>query len=108
MYVAGAAGTGRITAVGKFLEEAAKKDPSPEDWCYVYNFRDEYTPKSLRFPPGKAVVFQREMETLVKSVLQEIRNAFESEEYANHREETIKSFQQQKQVMLENLNKQAL
>jgi lon-related putative ATP-dependent protease len=107
MYVAGAAGTGRITAVGKFLEVAAKKDPSPDDWCYVYNFRDGYTPKSLRFPPGKAVVFQGEMEALVKSVLQEIRNAFESEEYANHREETIKSFQQQKQVMLENLNKQA-
>jgi lon-related putative ATP-dependent protease len=107
MYVAGAAGTGRITAVQKFLEAAASKDPCPDDWCYVYNFRDGYTPRALRFPPGKAATFQGEMEKLVKSVLQEIRNAFESEEYATHRDETVKTFQQQKQTMLENLNKQA-
>jgi lon-related putative ATP-dependent protease len=107
IYVAGRPGTGKTTAVGKFLEEIAKKEPCPSDWCYVHNFLDPYRPEALRFPPGWAVGFRTDMESLIGSSMQEIRNAFEGEEYASQRENTSKTFQQQKQDILERLNEQA-
>ncbi|MEM2997102.1 MAG: Lon-like protease helical domain-containing protein, partial [Candidatus Bathyarchaeia archaeon] len=52
VYVAGMPGTGRKTAISNFLEEMAKGMPVPNDWCYVYNFRDPMRPRALKLPPG--------------------------------------------------------
>jgi lon-related putative ATP-dependent protease len=107
IYVAGMPGTGRTTAVKSFLEELALKRPVPSDWCYVNNFHDNYHPKALRLPAGRAVGFQADMESLMKSAVQEIRSTFESESYAAHQQETVKAFQQQQQTILNALEGQA-
>lgn len=107
MFVAGMPGSGRTTAVEGFLSKIAKTGPVPSDWCYVYNFKDNYTPSALRFPPGASAEFRTDMESLAKSVVSEIHNAFESDEYSNQREVTVKGFQSQKQEILERLDQQA-
>jgi len=108
IFVAGAPGTGRTTAIERFLEEVAKDAPVPSDWCYVNSFRDSAHPSALRLPPGLALEFCNDMETLINSAVREIRNAFESEEFLVQREENLKSFRQQKQVLLEQINEAAL
>jgi len=65
IYVAGYPGTGRTTAVKNFLEETAKKQPVPPDWCYVNNFEDEYTPKAIKLPSWKGREFQNDMKSFV-------------------------------------------
>ena len=107
MFVAGLPGSGRTTAVEGFLSKIAKTGAVPSDWCYVYNFRDNYVPSALRFPPGQSTGFRADMESLAKSVVSEIHNAFESEEYSNQREATVKGLQTQKQEILERLEEQA-
>jgi lon-related putative ATP-dependent protease len=107
MFVAGLPGSGRTTAVEGFLSKIAQTGTAPSDWCYVYNFRDNYLPSALRFPPGQAAGFRADMESLAKSVVSEIHNAFESEEYSNQREATVKGFQAQKQAILEHLEEMA-
>ena len=82
IYVAGYPGTGRKTAVQNFLEETAKNQPVPPDWCYVNNFADEYTPKAIKLPPGKAKEFQKDMKTFIDDAKRALRKAFESEDYA--------------------------
>jgi lon-related putative ATP-dependent protease len=107
IYVSGLPGTGRTTAVRRFLEEVAVKKPVPMDWCYVNNFEDPYHPHALGLPPGRAVELQKGLENLTKLVFQEVRNVFESEEYAKHKEEVLNKFEQQKQQILERVNQQA-
>src|SRR3990172_3400433 len=53
IYKAGPPGTGKTTAIRRFLEEVAKGKEVPPDWCYVNNFADPYRPKALRLPPGR-------------------------------------------------------
>ena len=77
------------------------------DWCYVNNFQDPYHPHALSLPAGRAVELQKGMENLTKLVFQEVRNVFESEEYAKHKEEELNKFQQQKQEILEKVNQLA-
>ncbi len=107
IYVSGMPGTGRTTAVRRFLEEVAATKPVPMDWCYVHNFQDPYHPHALNLPAGRAVELQKGMENLTRLVFQEVRNVFESEEYAKHKEEVLNKFQQQKQTILEQVNQLA-
>jgi lon-related putative ATP-dependent protease len=108
IYVAGRPGTGRTTAVENFLEEVAKGEPTPSDWCYVNHFRDSSRPNAIQLPPGRGVDLKTDVESLVGSAVREISNAFESEEYALQRDSTLKTFQQQKQSILNQINEQAI
>ena len=107
IYVAGIPGTGRTTAVKRFLEELAKDKPVPNDWCYVNNFRDPYRPKALSVPPGRAEELQGDMKSLLDGAQREIPRAFESEEYAARREQTVKTYQKQRDELFEQINERA-
>ncbi|MHC4917745.1 MAG: Lon-like protease helical domain-containing protein, partial [Planctomycetota bacterium] len=50
LFAAGATGTGRNFAVVTHAQEAAAERPTPDDWCYVYNFEDPRQPRALRLP----------------------------------------------------------
>ena len=103
IFVAGLPGTGRTTAIERFLDEIAITRPVPDDWCYVHNFDDSYRPHAIRLPAGLAHDFQKDIEGLIRSVMQEIRTAFEGEQYATERENSLKSFQEQKEQIIEKM-----
>ena len=107
IYVAGPPGTGKTTAVKRFLEEVARGKAVPSDWCYVYNFRDSYRPQALRLPPGRGRELQKDVKNLVEGARREIPRVFESEEYAAKREETTQGFQRQKQELLSQMGEKA-
>ncbi|MBI2503148.1 MAG: AAA family ATPase [Candidatus Latescibacteria bacterium] len=89
IYVAGLPGTGRTTAVQAFLEERARQQASPADWCYVNNFQDPYRPRALRLPPSRGRELQRDLKSFIERARRDLRQAFDSEEYTD-REETLK------------------
>lgn len=107
IYVAGMPGTGKKTAILTFLELRAKDMPTPSDWCYVYNFEEEDKPNALRLPSGMGVQFRDDMAKFVEDMRKALAAAFESEDYANRREEVTKQFDDMKQELLKTLNKKA-
>lgn len=106
-YVSGAPGTGKETAVKRFLEELAKTQPVPSDWCYVNNFKEPYRPNALRLPAGGARLFQLDMQELINNAQRDISSAFESEEYTAKREEAARGLQQQQEALVNRLNARA-
>ena len=107
IYVTGPPGTGKTTAVKRFLEEVARGKDVPPDWCYVNDFRDPYRPKALRLPPGRGREFQKDMKNLVEGARREIPRVFESEEYAAKKEATVQGFQRQRQEILSQMGEKA-
>jgi lon-related putative ATP-dependent protease len=107
IYVAGLPGTGRTTAVKRFLEEIAKGEPAPDDWCYVYNFRDPYHPNAICLPQGKARELQEDFKNFIEGSRGEIRNAFESDEYLTQKEQMAKTFGQRRDEVLQRMNELA-
>jgi lon-related putative ATP-dependent protease len=107
VYVAGVPGTGRTTATRRFLENIAKAKPVPPDWCYVTDFRDSYRPKALSLPPGRALEFAADMKKLVELARKEIRRAFESEEYAAKKEQTVKAFREKRDDLFLRISEEA-
>jgi lon-related putative ATP-dependent protease len=107
IYVAGLPGTGKTTAVKQFLEEIARTMTPPPDWCYVHDFENSDRPNAIQFPSGTALQFKVDLDNLLRLAIQDIRAAFESEEYVKQQEEIIRSFEQQKQNIFASLNQRA-
>jgi lon-related putative ATP-dependent protease len=107
IYVAGVSGTGRTTAVQDFLEALAKAKPVPSDWCYVNNFLKPYEPKAIKLPPGQGRELQKDVKTFIDEVRRELPKAFESEDYAAKRDETVRSVEEERRTLFTQLNQRA-
>ncbi len=102
IYVSGLTGTGKTTVIKTFLEDIAAKMPCPDDWCFVYNFKDSNSPTILNLPAGRAKVLKAEMEELIRLLRREIPKAFESKEY----EESVNSLLRENQAVQQNVLEQ--
>jgi lon-related putative ATP-dependent protease len=107
IYVAGYPGTGRKTAVKNFVEEIARVEPVPPDWCYMNNFSNQYEPKAIQLPAGKGKEFQGDMKNLIESIRTALPKAFESDDYASRREATIRGLERQRKELIDKLNAKA-
>jgi len=107
IYLAGVHGTGRTTAVERYLNEYAARKKVPDDWCYVYNFSNPREPNALKLPPGKALVFQSDMEHTINNAINALRAAFKSDEYTTHKADLVNKYQQQKQEIFNEIGEKA-
>ena len=107
VYVAGWPGTGRTTAVKNFVEEIARVEPVPPDWCYVNNFANQYEPKAIQLPAGKGKEFQKDVKNLIENIRSALPKAFESEDYSRKREATLRSLEGQRKDLIDKLNAKA-
>ncbi|HKY09581.1 MAG TPA: ATP-binding protein, partial [Candidatus Binatia bacterium] len=114
IFVTGLTGTGKTSIIKAFLKKitsarsAPDADPaSPEDWCYVYNFTDADRPQALKIRRGWGKALKADMEQLIQSLLREAKRMFESDDYAQHRQEMVEQLQKQQQSMMEALMREA-
>lgn len=100
IFAAGPSATGKTTTTTDFLEDIAKKLPTPQDWCYVHNFEDEYQPKALRCPPGLGKELKQDMRELVQAARIAISQLFEGDDYAAKRDEMSRKMNQRRQDVI--------
>ncbi|MDD5420140.1 MAG: ATP-binding protein [Methanomicrobiaceae archaeon] len=107
VYAAGFQGTGRYKAVRSFIESLRREKPVASDWIYVNNFENQYEPNAIRMPAGTGSRFKKDMSDFVDQVRQVLPKAFQSDEYASQREETIGSLQAKRNELIERINQSA-
>jgi lon-related putative ATP-dependent protease len=107
VYVAGVPGTGRTTAVQAFLEERARNQPVPSDWCYVNNFQDPYCPRAIKLPAGRGRELQRDVRLFIERARRDIRQAFESEEYSERQEAVKGEVEREQQELFQRMKGRA-
>lgn len=108
IFLLGENGTGRMTTIRSILLQIAAKEPVPRDWCYVYNFKNPDAPVAVSLEPGKAVVFQKDMEELIKILRVEIPKVFESKEYEKQKSRLIEEAQKRERELFASLEEEAL
>lgn len=107
VYVAGMPGTGKRTAVKKFLDELAKTKPKSDDWVYVNNFDNPYEPNAIRLPPGMGNRLKTDMASFIGEVRRALPRAFESEDYATKRGETLGKLDKEREEIIGQVNESA-
>ncbi|HPE37613.1 MAG TPA: AAA family ATPase, partial [Spirochaetales bacterium] len=89
LFVTGAPGTGRRTAVMRVLAERAPSLHGLKDYAYVYNFSEPQAPRALAFPSGSALSFKRDVHDLVENVKKLISMQSESGDFKKRKEEQV-------------------
>ncbi len=101
IYVAGMAGTGRITTIRRALKQLGKSKAEVPDRCYVYNFVDPSQPVLLTFHRGKGRAFRDDVHELIRVLRAEIPKAIESSHVQRERELIIDRYQREEKKLFE-------
>lgn len=104
IYAAGLHGTGRKSAVRKYLDQMAATKPRGNDWIYVNNFANPYEPNAIRLPAGTGRSFRDDLATFIEEARRLIPKVFESEDYATKRDSAIRHIEQQKGEIISRIN----
>ncbi len=105
IFVTGLAGTGRFTTIQCVLEEMDIKGKTPNDICYVNNFKNQDMPHMLSLPPGQGNAFKKEMELLIDSLKKKIPLLFENETYLNKKKEVVEKYRNKQAEMFREFEK---
>lgn len=107
IYVSGIPGTGRRTAVRKFLDELAKTKPLSDDLVYVNNFSNQYEPLAIRLPAGMGNQFKAEIASLIDEARRGLPRAFESEDYAIKQQQATDKLTKDREGIIRQVNEKA-
>ena len=100
IYVAGDSGTGKSTYTMKVLEKYSKNKNNHKDWCYVYNFENPREPLVISLERGKGRIFKDDIEEMVDILFEEIKDAFDSEEYELNKNTLLEEYEIQKEDLM--------
>ncbi len=107
MFVMGHAQSGRFSFVMDTLKTEAKREKNPSDWCYVNNLTDHRYPQSFEFAPGKAQMFQQDINQLLEAIVSELPSAFENPGYQRQKSKIDRDFNRPYDLALEQVESQA-
>jgi lon-related putative ATP-dependent protease len=93
IFIAGPSKAGLTYAARTYLEEQAKKEARPPDWCYIHNFKEPDKPKSLKISAGKGKELKKDMQEFINTLQAKIPEVFDSEDYQAKDEALQQTFQ---------------
>ncbi|MFT7880489.1 MAG: ATP-binding protein [Sulfurimonas sp.] len=108
IFAMGPSGSGKHSVVMSYLEQKSDSEPTPSDWCYVNNFKDQRKPLAIELPPGKALQFRDHIDDLVELLKTVLPAVFESSSYHNEREALNQKFMDQQTEIFRHLQDEAV
>lgn len=107
IFIAGPAKAGMTYMAKSFIEEQAKKEPTPPDWCYVYNFKEQDKPKCLKVSPGRGKQLKKDLNEFIDTLQAKIPEVFDSDDYRAKESEVHQAFEKQRREYIDELSDQA-
>jgi lon-related putative ATP-dependent protease len=107
IFIAGPSKAGLTYTARTYLEEQAKRESKPPDWCYVYNFKEPDKPKSLKISAGLGKEFKKDMQELINILQTKIPEVFDSQDYRSRDSELQQAFDRHRRDIVEGLSQEA-
>ena len=107
VFVSGAPGTGRSSALRSYLDRIGPTRPNPPDWGYVHNFQEPTQPIPISLPCGMMSELRADMDQLIETCRARLPNAFESDDYTRRVDEVMAEIALRRQAVNEDLEFQA-
>lgn len=92
IFVTGLSGTGRMTTLKSLLDKISESSETPNDICYVENFKDYRKPTLIILPAGKGKIFEDCMKKFVENLRISIPQVFESNSYKKETQKFLGGF----------------
>lgn len=108
LYIEGPAGVGKTMYTKQYVTELASKQKTPDDWCYLYNFDDPNEPVAISLPAGTGKEFKECMDSFITDIRKYLQKTFSNEDFEKEKKLILQKYNEKKDKLLENLNKQCL
>lgn len=108
LYLEGPSGVGKTMYTKKYVTKIASKKKVPNDWCYIYNFDVPNEPIAVSLSAGLGKEFKDDMDSFIIDIKNDIKLTFGNEDFEKQKVLLQNKFEDQKNILLEKLNKQAL
>ena len=107
IYITGPAGSGRTTFAKKFAEDKARKEATPPDLLYVYNFENPKCPKILQLPPGMGHSLKEQMNELLNRLTNELPKSFANRDFESKKNEIVKLYHHKRDEIIREITEEA-
>ncbi len=107
LYVEGPGGVGKTMYTRNYLNKIAAKKKVPQDWCYIYNFKNPNEPIAVSLPAGQGREFKDSMDGFIKEIKKDIKNTFNNDDFEKEKALIKKEFEQKREKLMESLSKEA-
>ncbi len=107
LFLAGEPGTGRSSTIKNLLKKRAKAEPPPQDWCYVYNFKNPDLPLALALSAGMGSELAGDMKELLENMRNVIPKALDSKEYETNKSAIVEEYQEKNGELFGRLEQEA-
>lgn len=107
IFIAGPPRAGLTYTAKNFIEEQALKEPTPPDWCYVFNFKEHDKPKCLKVSAGRGRQLKKDMNEFIDTLQAKIPEVFDSDDYRAKETEVHQAFERQRREFIDELSAQA-
>jgi len=108
IFITGLTGTGKMSYARSSTREVAEQQPIPDDWCYLYNFKNPDAPIAVNLPAGLGNLFARDISTLLEELNESIPKAFNTDDYERQKGAVLKEFQEIRSSLMDELNNAAM
>ncbi|WP_053955331.1 Lon protease family protein [Inediibacterium massiliense] len=107
IFVSGESGTGKNSYVLAITQKKAERRKIPDDWVYVYNFKNPDSPMALSLNSGMGILFKKDIEEMIEVLKKEVPKVFTTKEYENQKTVLIQEFENYTQEVIGDLNELA-
>jgi len=107
IFALGPSGSGKHSLLRKTFLEKALTEPTPNDWCYLHNFEQDYKPRAISLPAGLGSQFQHNLEQLVDDLRTSLSSTFESDEYRTRFQVVEEEFREKQEKSFEEVQAKA-
>ena len=104
LYLEGPSGVGKTMYTKNYLDSIAPKKKVPNDWCYIYNFKNPNEPIAVSLPAGQGKEFKENMDGFIKEVKKDIKKTFNADDFEKEKALIKKEFEERREVVLTKLN----
>ena len=107
IFIAGPPKAGLTYMARTYIEDQAKNEPTPPDWCYVYNFKDHDHPKCLKISAGTGSRLKKDMSEFIETLQIKIPEVFDSDDYRTKEAEVHQAFEKKRREYIDSLSAEA-
>ncbi len=100
VFVNGAAGTGRRTAVMQVLSDFKPDNVKLRDLAYVYDFHAALSPKALSLPAGQGKLFRKDLHSFVENIKKLVAMQTDSADFKKQKDELVTNWDQEENSRL--------
>jgi lon-related putative ATP-dependent protease len=101
VFVTGLSGTGRLTTIKRYIEPLVGLDPTPDDVCFVFNFRSPEQPRHLCLHAGAGVKLRDGMQAMIKDLAESLPSLFSDKDFHQQVERAVADLKEKEKELIE-------